>query len=170
MVPGRSQCDSLILTVVASFLGNRPTVATLEHSEENQEPVHISILPRDGFPLSPAGVDVERPRRGRYFLPRIINNIVLFMSSDSVRVGVVLDCISGGPYHRRLLSIAGSAWALAAIEVFLICFPLSRMSDVWDLTGVQAGVSGSASLFGMFFESWLGGWAADSHGRVATFI
>jgi putative MFS transporter len=84
-------------------------------------------------------------------------------------VGVVLDRIPIGRYHRRLLLIAGFAWALAAMEILLVSFTLSRMSEAWSLSGAEAGMLGSASLLGMVFGSWLGGWAADRRGRVATF-
>jgi putative MFS transporter len=43
------------------------------------------------------------------------------------------------------------------------------MTEVWSLTGAQAGIVGSASLLGMVFGSGLTGRFADRRGRVTAF-
>lgn len=91
------------------------------------------------------------------------------MERKPTPVGEVLDGIPLGAYHRRLLGITGLAWALAAVEVLLISFTLPAMTDVWSLTGAQAGMLGSASLLGMVFGSALTGRFADRSGRVTAF-
>lgn len=90
------------------------------------------------------------------------------MSPDRTTVGTVLDQVPIGRFHRRLLVLTGSTWAMAAMEVLLISFTLSAMRSTWGLTGTQAGILGSASLVGMVVGSWAGGTLADQRGRIVV--
>ena len=90
------------------------------------------------------------------------------MNSETT-VGVLLDQIPIGRFHRRLLLIVGSAWAFAAMEIILISFALPKLLETWSLSGLQAGFLGSASLIGMVIGSWVGGWHADRVGRIRAF-
>ena len=91
------------------------------------------------------------------------------MEPATMSVGTALNRIPYGRFHRRVLALTGIAWALAAMEVLLISFTLSRMITAWGLTGSQAGALGSASLIGMVLGSVGGGRLADRWGRVTTF-
>lgn len=87
----------------------------------------------------------------------------------AVSVSQVLDEIPVGRFHRRLLAICGSAWAFDGMEVIIISFTLPVLIDAWGLTGLSAGLLGSASLMGMIVGNWGWGWFADRRGRKAAF-
>ncbi|PSQ14517.1 MFS transporter, partial [Halobacteriales archaeon QS_7_68_65] len=81
----------------------------------------------------------------------------------------VLDRIPIGAFHRRLLAICGSAWALDGMEVIIISFTLPVLIEAWTLSGLSAGLLGSASLMGMVLGNWGWGWYADRRGRRVAF-
>jgi putative MFS transporter len=91
------------------------------------------------------------------------------MAEETVTVSQVLDRIPIGRFHRRLLAITGSAWAFDGMEVIIISFTLGALIEAWGLTGLTAGLLGSASLMGMIVGNWGWGWYADHHGRKAAF-
>ena len=80
-----------------------------------------------------------------------------------------LDRIPVGSFHHRLLAVCGSAWAFDGMEVILISFTLPVLIGAWGLSGLSAGLLGSASLLGMVFGNWGWGWYADRHGRKPAF-
>ena len=80
-----------------------------------------------------------------------------------------MDRIPVGRYHRRLLAICGSAWAFDGMEVIVISFTLPVLIEAWGLSGLSAGLLGSASLMGMVVGNWGWGWYADRRGRKAAF-
>jgi putative MFS transporter len=81
----------------------------------------------------------------------------------------VLDRIPVGAFHHRLLAICGSAWAFDGMEVIVISFTLPVLIEAWSLTGLSAGLLGSASLMGMIVGNWGWGWFADQYGRKDAF-
>ncbi|MFB6206240.1 MAG: MFS transporter [Haloglomus sp.] len=91
------------------------------------------------------------------------------MSEGTVTVSQVLDRIPVGRFHRRLLAICGSAWAFDGMEVIIISFTLPVLIQAWGLSGLSAGLLGSASLMGMVLGNWAWGWYADHYGRKAAF-
>ncbi|MCT9097675.1 MFS transporter [Haloarchaeobius sp. HME9146] len=91
------------------------------------------------------------------------------MADDTVSVSQVLDRIPVGAFHRRLLAICGSAWAFDGMEVIIISFTLPVLVGAWELSGLTAGLLGSASLMGMIVGNWGWGWYADRHGRIDAF-
>jgi putative MFS transporter len=88
---------------------------------------------------------------------------------STVTVSQVLDRIPVGAFHHRLLAICGSAWAFDGMEVIIISFTLGTLTNAWGLTGLSAGLLGSASLMGMIAGNWGWGWFADHHGRKDAF-
>jgi len=90
-------------------------------------------------------------------------------TSDAVPVSRVLDHIPVGRFHRRLLAICGSAWAFDGMEVIVISFTLPVLVGAWGLSGLGAGLLGSASLMGMIVGNWGWGWFADRRGRQPAF-
>jgi len=90
------------------------------------------------------------------------------METRFENVGQVLNHISTGRIHRRLLALVGTTWALAAMEVLLVSFALPVLIREWSLSGPVAGALGSATLLGMAVGSWFGGWCAGRFGRVRT--
>ncbi|WP_267640587.1 MFS transporter [Haloarchaeobius amylolyticus] len=91
------------------------------------------------------------------------------MADDTVSVSQVLDRIPVGAFHRRLLAICGSAWAFDGMEVIIISFTLPVLVGAWELSGLTAGLLGSASLMGMIVGNWGWGWYADRYGRIDAF-
>jgi putative MFS transporter len=87
----------------------------------------------------------------------------------TVTVSQVLDRIPVGAFHHRLLAICGSAWAFDGMEVIVISFTLPVLIEAWSLTGLSAGLLGSASLMGMIVGNWGWGWFADQYGRKDAF-
>jgi putative MFS transporter len=90
-------------------------------------------------------------------------------TEERVTVSEVLDRIPVGRFHRRLLAICGSAWAFDGMEVIVISFTLPVLIGAWELSGLSAGLLGSASLMGMIAGNWLWGWYADRYGRKDAF-
>ena len=90
-------------------------------------------------------------------------------TDGTIDVAQVMDRIPVGAFHRRLLAICGSAWAFDGMEVILISFTLPVLLDVWSLSGLSAGLLGSASLMGMIVGNWGWGYYADNHGRKPAF-
>ncbi|WP_273835801.1 MFS transporter [Halococcus sp. PRR34] len=88
---------------------------------------------------------------------------------ETVTVAEVLDRIPIGAFHRRLLAVCGSAWALDGMEVIIISFTLPVLIEAWTLSGLSAGLLGSASLMGMVLGNWGWGWYADRYGRQVAF-
>jgi len=92
------------------------------------------------------------------------------MQNDGlVTVSQVMDRIPIGGFHRRLLAICGSAWAFDGMEVIIISFTLPVLIGAWGLTGLNAGLLGSASLMGMILGNFGWGWYADRYGRRNAF-
>jgi putative MFS transporter len=93
------------------------------------------------------------------------------MSSESGTISVsrLVDQIPVGRFHHRLLAICGSAWAFDGMEVIIISFTLPVLIDAWALSGLTAGLLGSASLMGMIVGNWGWGWYADQRGRIDAF-
>jgi len=83
-------------------------------------------------------------------------------------VADAVDAIPAGRYHRRLLVINGTLLSFAAVEILIISFALPILVEQWGLSGVQAGVLGSAGLVGLTVGNPIGGWAGDRWGRVGT--
>lgn len=88
--------------------------------------------------------------------------------ADERSVGEALDAIPAGPFHRRLLLLTGTVLSFAAVEILLVSFVLPELVAAWDLSGLLAGLLGSASLVGMTGGSSVGGWYADRTGRVTA--
>ena len=92
------------------------------------------------------------------------------MSDTSItNVSRALDSVPIGAFHRRLLGICGAAWAFDGMEVILISFTLTVFTGVWNLSGLSAGLLGSASLMGMVVGNWAWGSYADRYGRKRAF-
>jgi putative MFS transporter len=91
------------------------------------------------------------------------------MSRGTVTVSQVIDRIPVGRFHHRLLAICGSAWAFDGMEVIIISFTLPVLIGAWGLSGLSAGLLGSASLMGMVVGNWGWGWYADRYGRKPAF-
>ncbi|WP_435099482.1 MFS transporter [Halarchaeum sp. P4] len=89
--------------------------------------------------------------------------------SNATGVAAALDRIPVGAFHRRLLAICGTAWAFDGMEVILISFTLPVLLDAWSLSGLSAGLLGSASLMGMIAGNWGWGYLADQYGRKPAF-
>jgi putative MFS transporter len=89
--------------------------------------------------------------------------------SGAVSVSQLVDRIPVGRFHHRLLAICGSAWAFDGMEVIIISFTLPVLIGAWELTGLSAGLLGSASLMGMIVGNWGWGWYADRYGRKPAF-
>jgi putative MFS transporter len=87
----------------------------------------------------------------------------------TVTVSEVLDRIPVGAFHQRLLVICGSVWAFDAMEVLIISLALPVLNEVWGLSGLAAGLLGSATLLGMVIGNWGWGWYADRYGRMGAF-
>ncbi|WP_435175543.1 MFS transporter [Halorussus sp. AFM4] len=90
-------------------------------------------------------------------------------TEERVTVSQVMDRIPVGRFHRRLLAICGSAWAFDGMEVIIISFTLPVLISAWGLSGLSAGLLGSASLMGMIAGNWVWGRYADEHGRIDAF-
>src|SRR6056297_2271194 len=90
-------------------------------------------------------------------------------TDERVSVSQVMDRIPVGRFHRRLLAICGSAWAFDGMEVIIISFTLPVLISAWGLTGLAAGLLGSASLMGMILGNWAWGRYADERGRIDAF-
>lgn len=91
------------------------------------------------------------------------------MSGQTITVSQVIDRIPVGRFHHRLLAICGSAWAFDGMEVIIISFTLPVLIGAWGLTGLSAGLLGSASLMGMIVGNWGWGYYADRYGRKRAF-
>lgn len=91
------------------------------------------------------------------------------MVNNQTTVADMMDRIPVGRFHKRLLGICGSAWAFDGMEVILISFTLPILTQAWGLSGLSAGLLGSASLLGMIAGNWAWGWFADSYGRKRAF-
>ncbi|MFB6299153.1 MAG: MFS transporter [Halobacteriales archaeon] len=91
------------------------------------------------------------------------------MGTETISVAEILDRIPVGAFHRRLLAICGSAWAFDGMEVIIISFTLPILIEAWSLSGLAAGLLGSASLAGMIVGNWAWGWYADHYGRKPAF-
>lgn len=90
-------------------------------------------------------------------------------ADERVTVSQVMDRIPVGRFHRRLLAICGAAWAFDGMEVIIISFTLPVLIGAWELSGLSAGLLGSASLMGMILGNWAWGWYADEYGRKDAF-
>ncbi|MFC4550873.1 MULTISPECIES: MFS transporter [Halorussus] len=90
-------------------------------------------------------------------------------TEERVTVSQVMDRIPVGRFHRRLLAICGSAWAFDGMEVIIISFTLPVLIGAWGLSGLTAGLLGSASLMGMILGNWAWGRYADERGRIDAF-
>lgn len=91
------------------------------------------------------------------------------MSSESITVADMMDRIPVGKFHKRLLGICGSAWAFDGMEVIIISFTLSILTEAWGLSGLTAGLLGSSALLGMIAGNWIWGRFADKFGRKKAF-
>ena len=91
------------------------------------------------------------------------------VTGDTVAVSDVMDRIPVGRFHHRLLAICGSAWAFDGMEVIVISFTLPALISAWGLSGLSAGLLGSASLMGMIAGNWGWGYYADRYGRKRAF-
>lgn len=83
-------------------------------------------------------------------------------------VADAVDSIPVGRYHRRLLGVNGMLLSFVAVEILIISFVLPILVEQWGLSGIQAGILGSAGLVGLTVGNPIGGWAADRWGRVGT--
>ena len=90
-------------------------------------------------------------------------------TAEAIPISRALDRIPVGRFHRRLLAICGSAWAFDGMEVIIISFTLPVLIGAWGLSGLSAGLLGSASLMGMIVGNWGWGWYADRYGRKPAF-
>ncbi|MFB6184184.1 MAG: MFS transporter [Haloarculaceae archaeon] len=88
--------------------------------------------------------------------------------ADDPTVGDAIDRIPTGRYHWGLMVVVGGTWASMSAAILSISFTLPIFIDVWNLSGVAAGVLGSASLVGMMVGNTLGGRYADHAGRKRT--
>jgi len=90
------------------------------------------------------------------------------MDGQEQRIGDVIETISVGRFHWLLIATVGGTWAAMAISILAISFTLPTFIETWGLSGVSAGVLGSASLLGMLVGNTVGGWYADRFGRKRT--
>jgi putative MFS transporter len=74
-----------------------------------------------------------------------------------------------GSFHWRLVFLLGSGIAFEALDTGLIAFVLAKMISSWNLTPVQMGYIGSATLVGMAVGAITSGTLADRIGRRAMF-
>jgi len=86
--------------------------------------------------------------------------------TDRTTVSDAVDALAVGQYHRRLLIVTGCVLSFTTVEILSISFVLPALIDAWGLSGFAAGLLGSATLVGVMFGSWFGGWYADRFGRV----
>jgi len=84
-------------------------------------------------------------------------------------ISKIMDKMPLGPYHKRLLAVAGAGFSFTSMEVFVIAFTLPIIVQQWGLDVAQAGFLGSASLLGMLFGSYMWGYISDRFGRKVSF-
>lgn len=89
--------------------------------------------------------------------------------TDENTVADMIDRIPVGRFHKKLLAICGSAWAFDSMEVIIISFTLPILTETWGLSGLTAGLLGSAALIGMIAGNWMWGRLADKFGRKKAF-
>jgi MFS family permease len=68
--------------------------------------------------------------------------------------------------ERRTLGAAIGGWALDAMDVQIYSFVIPTLMALWQLSGAQAGLIGTAALLASAVGGWLAGWLADRYGRV----
>jgi len=92
------------------------------------------------------------------------------VEGTSVTVGAVIDSLPVGRFQRRLLIVVGGIWASVALSILIISFTIPIHEAVWELSAVEVGVLGSATLFGMMFGTSLGGRYSDRNGRKRALV
>ncbi|MDS0280707.1 MFS transporter [Haloarcula onubensis] len=92
------------------------------------------------------------------------------MDEQEQRIGDVIEGIAVGRFHWLLVATVGGTWAAMSISILAISFTLPTFIDIWNLSGLTAGVLGSASLLGMLVGNTVGGWYADRVGRKRTLV
>jgi putative MFS transporter len=80
-------------------------------------------------------------------------------------LGLRLDRMRFGGFHRRLLAIGGSGYTFDAMDVAIIGFILPVITVEWGLSGTQAGVIAGSSAIGGILGALLAGRLGDVLGR-----
>ncbi len=73
-----------------------------------------------------------------------------------------------GPFHFRLILIAGINWIWAALGVTIIGYVLPAIKQTWAVSDPQLGLIASSGMAGMMVGSVLAGILADRIGRRKT--
>ncbi|MTT32384.1 MFS transporter [Terrilactibacillus sp. BCM23-1] len=73
-------------------------------------------------------------------------------------------------FHVKIASLTFGAHFTDGYVIGIISFGLLALGGVWDLTPFDLGLLGSSVLIGLFFGSFLLGWASDYIGRQKIFL
>lgn len=91
------------------------------------------------------------------------------MATSQASIAARLDRLPVSPFHYRLLTINGFAWAFDAFDVGLVTFVVAALNRAWGLSAAQTGIVLSSGMFGMLIGAFLSGPLADRFGRKAIF-
>eukprot|EP00933_Yihiella_yeosuensis_P004795 TRINITY_DN109199_c0_g1_i1.p1 TRINITY_DN109199_c0_g1~~TRINITY_DN109199_c0_g1_i1.p1 ORF type:complete len:486 (-),score=69.70 TRINITY_DN109199_c0_g1_i1:292-1749(-) len=91
-------------------------------------------------------------------------------NDNSIAVDEVLDRISLGPWHTKLLLFCGLGFSAAALEVVLTGFLMMELHRAWSLTHVELAFLPMLAGCGSILGSLVWGPVADRYGRRPTFI
>ncbi len=72
-------------------------------------------------------------------------------------------------YQRMIFAVIATAWFFDCLDVAMMTFVLSKISEEFSMTVTQAGTLGSMSFIGMFVGAASAGVLADKYGRVIIF-
>src|SRR5688500_13225947 len=72
-------------------------------------------------------------------------------------------------YQRMIFAVIATAWFFDCLDVAMMTFVLSKISEEFSMTVTQAGTLGSMSYLGMFLGAASAGVLADKYGRVVIF-
>ncbi|MFD2617549.1 MFS transporter [Terrilactibacillus laevilacticus] len=73
-------------------------------------------------------------------------------------------------FHVKMATLTFGAHFTDGYVIGIISFALLALGKVWDLTPFELGLLGSSVLIGLFFGSFLLGWASDYIGRQKIFL
>lgn len=75
-----------------------------------------------------------------------------------------------GPFHRRLITVAGLGTLFDSMDVGILSFVMAALISAWHLNPVQIGIMGSINLVGMAIGAAVAGFLADRIGRRRIFM